>query len=87
MNLSNNVELDGDLRWVDVVHGNNGGKLGAVPSYIELGIRFAWHPSKQLEISLVGQNLLQDHHPEFGAPSPTRGEIRRNVYGKISWRF
>jgi hypothetical protein len=36
---------------------------------------------------VVGQNLLHDHHPEFGFPAPTRAEIQRSVYGKIAWRY
>jgi hypothetical protein len=39
-----------------------------------------------MEISLVGQNLLHDHHAEFGPPD-ARGEIKRSVYGKIAWGF
>jgi hypothetical protein len=33
----------------------------------------------------VGQNLLHDHHPEYGYPSATREEIVRSVFGKVSW--
>jgi iron complex outermembrane receptor protein len=58
-----------------------------VPSYFELDVRVAWRPVKNLELSVVGQNLLHDHHPEYGFPSPTREEIGRSVYGKMSWQF
>jgi hypothetical protein len=34
----------------------------------------------------VGQNLLHDHHAEFGMPATLR-EIRRGVYGSLEWRF
>lgn len=87
MDLPHNTELDANLRWVDTVHNNNAGKVGSVPSYFELDVRLGWHPSKRLAISLVGQNLLHNHHPEFGAPSPTRVEIERSVYGKVSWNY
>ena len=87
MDLPQNVELDAGLRWVDTLHNNNGGVVGTVPSYFELDARLGWRPVKNLELSFVGQNLLHDQHPEFGAPSPTREEIVRSFYGKMSWRF
>ena len=57
-----------------------------IDAYSELDVRLAWQASGQLELSLVGQNLLHDHHLEFGTPA-TRGEIERSVYGKAAWRF
>lgn len=87
MDLPQNTELDAGLRWVDTLHNNNGPTVGTVPSYFELDVRLAWHPTKRLELSIVGQNLLHDHHPEYGFPGPTREEIGRSVYGKVTWRF
>jgi hypothetical protein len=46
----------------------------------------AWAATAKLTISVVGQNLLHDQHPEFGAPE-SRGEIERGVYTRISWGF
>lgn len=57
-----------------------------VPAYTELDVRLAWHASANLELSLVGRNLLHDAHPEYGDPLP-RSEIERNVYGQVRWRF
>ena len=87
MDLPENVELDAALRWVDTLHNNNGATAGTVPSYFEMDIRLAWHPTKNLELSVVGQNLLHDQHPEYGYPSAMREEIRRGVYGKVAWQF
>ncbi|HWC59616.1 MAG TPA: TonB-dependent receptor [Verrucomicrobiae bacterium] len=87
MDLPKNVDLDAGLRWVDTLHNNNGATVGTVPSYFELDARLAWRPVKSLELSVVGQNLLHDHHPEYGFPGPAREEIARSVYGKISWQF
>jgi len=61
--------------------------LGIVPSYFEFDTRIAWHATKKLELSIVGQNLLHDHHPEYGYPSPSREEIERTVFGKVSWGY
>lgn len=87
MNLPHNFELDANLRWVDTLHNNNGPVEGEVPSYTEMSVRLGWHPTKQLEFSLTGQNLLHDEHPEYGFPSATRVEIERSIFGKVQWRF
>jgi len=87
MDLPANLELDAGLRWVGTLHNNNGATLGTVPSYFELDVRLGWRPTKNLELSIVGQNLLHDHHAEYGFPSPAREEIERSVYGKVTWQF
>jgi iron complex outermembrane receptor protein len=87
MNLPENIDFDTSLRWVDMLRNNNGTTVGTVPSYFELDARLAWRPMKNVELSVVGQNLLHDHHAEYGFPSPTREEITRSVYAKVSWRF
>jgi len=85
--LPEDITLDAGLRWVDQLQNNNGNTVGKVPSYFELDARLAWRPIKRLELSVVGQNLLHDHHPEYGFPGPARVEINRSIYGKVSWEF
>lgn len=85
--LPQHLELDVGPRWVDRIYNNNNGVPGTVPSYTDMDVRLGWHPTTQLELSIVGQNLLHDHHPEFGIPDSTREEIRRVVYGKITWKL
>ncbi len=83
LNLPRRAEFDAALRWVDTLHETP----GTVPSYFELDARLAWHASERLELSIAGQNLLHDHHPEFGPPDATRVEIERSIYGKFAWRY
>ena len=87
LNLPRRTEFDAALRWVDTLPINSGPTLGTVPAYFELNMRLAWHASDRLEFSLVGQNLLHDHHPEYGFPDAARVEIQRSAYGKLAWRF
>src|SRR5205823_13104454 len=54
-----------------------------VPHYAELDGRFGWNPTPQIELSIIGRNLLDKQHPEFGPPGPFREEAQRNVYGNI----
>ncbi len=81
------IDFDTTLRWVDRLTANNGATPGTVPSYFGLDARLAWHGAKGIELSLVGQNLLQPRHVEYGFPSPLREQIDRSLYAKIAWRF
>ena len=87
IDLMSNVEFDTGLRWVDILKVNDGTTVGTVPSYFELDARLGWRITKNVEVSVVGQNLLHDHHPEYGFPSSSREEIARSVYGKVAWQF
>jgi iron complex outermembrane receptor protein len=53
----------------------------AVPAYFTFDTRLAY-TYKQLELAVVGQNLWEDEHTEFGVL-----RIPRSVYAKISARF
>ena len=87
MDLPQNIQLDAGLRWVDSFEFNSGGTPATVPAYFEMDARISWHPIKNLELSIVGQNLLHDHHLEYVISSPPREEIVRSVYGKVTWHF
>ena len=74
------LSLDGQLRYVDSILG--------VPSYLTADLRLSYRPNDQLEFALVGQNLLDHHHPEQAdVPFATVAEVPRGFYGKITWRF
>jgi iron complex outermembrane recepter protein len=79
MTLPHDVEFDVDLRQV--------GSLGgvSVPSYFEADVRFGWHVTPDLELSLAGLNLVHAHHAEASTPPPL--EIPRSVYAGVRWRF
>jgi len=87
MTWSNGLQLDVAVRWVDTLHNNVVGTVGTVPSYTEADVRLAWKVNDNLELSAVAQNLLHDHHAEFGTPGPTRVEIQRSFYGRVTCRF
>jgi iron complex outermembrane receptor protein len=87
MDLPGNVEFNTALRLIDTVHNNNGSTVGTIPSYAELDARLAWHATKHLELSVVGQNLLHQRHPESGFPGPSQESIVRSVYGKIALQY
>jgi iron complex outermembrane receptor protein len=78
--FARHFSLDADLRYVDNVQ--------SVPAYVTADIRFSWRPTANLELSIVGRNLLDSQHPEQASPIgvPTV-EVPRGFYGRITWRF
>ena len=81
--LPHDVSLDCVLRYVDRLPALN---LG---SYLGLDLRVSWRPTRHLEFSIVGQDLLDNRHAEF-RPSfiaTQETEVQRGVYGKVLWRF
>ncbi len=58
------------------------------PAYTRVDARSGWRLTPALELSLVGQNLLDRRHPEFSsASSGQSSEIVRSAYTKLTWRF
>lgn len=83
IDLPHNWQWDLGLRYVDELEG-----LG-VDSYWVMDIRLAWQPFENLELAIVGLNLLDNQHPEF---TPTviatqQTEVQHSVYGIVTWRF
>lgn len=87
MDLPGNVELDAGLRWVDKLPTNKVGVVAVVSDYAELDLRLAWRPRDDLELSLVGQNLLHRRHREYMRANSPDVEIERSIHGKFTWRF
>jgi iron complex outermembrane receptor protein len=85
--LPHAVQVDAVFRRLSAVRSipqmANGDGIGG---YSEFDVRVAWRPAPTLELALVGQNLLHDHHAEFGTPA-ARGEVERGVYGKAVYRY
>jgi outer membrane receptor for monomeric catechols len=60
-----------------------------IPSYTRLDTQLTWRLAERLELSLTGQNLLRDHHPEFNDQfqSVNTSQTKRSAYAKLTWRF
>ena len=67
------------------------GRLPAqpVPSYTRLDSGITWRVSENLMISLVGQNLIKDHHLESSSSDQVElsSLIKRSAYAKVTWKF
>jgi iron complex outermembrane receptor protein len=80
VDLPAHLRLDARLRAIGEITRRQ------VPAYEELNARLTWQPTAKLDLSIVGQNLLNPRHAEFGVPA-TRRKIERGVYGMVEWRF
>jgi iron complex outermembrane receptor protein len=79
MDLPGHMQFDTVMRYVDVLPTTI--LTPRVLAYFTADARLAWQ-YEHWELAIVGQNLLDNQHPEGGAL-----EIPRSVYGKVTWRF
>ncbi|MBI1803438.1 MAG: TonB-dependent receptor [Ignavibacteriae bacterium] len=78
--ITENLEADSWLMFVD----NLPSSSAPVPAFVTLDLRIGWKPVADVEISLIGRNLLAERHPEFGAPV-NRKEVSREFFGRLTW--
>jgi iron complex outermembrane receptor protein len=74
------VELDLMLRHYEALPNPN------VPGYTALDARLGWRLRRGLELSLVGQNLGDRRHPEWGV-APGRPELERALFVRARLDF
>ncbi len=80
-NISSDIEFDANLRIVDDHFANSG--------QFDLDLRLGWQVTEQLELSLVGQNLIEGEHverrqPQYGQPVV---DIPTSAYVKAVFRY
>lgn len=79
LDIGDRWELDTIIRYVDSLPTQN------VESYLVADLRLGYKLSSKIDLSLVGQNLLDNHHFEQNSQNSTA--VQHGVYGKIVWRF
>jgi iron complex outermembrane receptor protein len=86
LDLGRQVTLDLWLRGTDRLKSIDG---EAIHGFVTMDARLAWKPGKNLELALIGQNLLDKHHPEFIPEyiNTIPSETVRSVYGKLTWQY
>jgi iron complex outermembrane recepter protein len=78
LDLPDSTDLDIRVRYVSALPNPR------VPAYTAFDMRIAWQLRRELELSVVGQNLLDSGHVEFGNPA-TASEMARGGYVKLKW--
>jgi len=79
INLSRDLEFDQTYRYVSALPAQLVGNYGTAD------VRLGWRFSRYFGLSLVGQNLLQPHHAEFGGDPGALVGIKRSVYAKVTF--
>lgn len=82
--LTPQLNLDLNWRYVD------GLRLSSQPTaaYHELDARLAWDVGHKVELSLIGRNLLNKQHVEFGSAFYAQATaIQREIYATMRWEF
>ena len=77
-NLNPCTALDMMFRYTDSL-------ARGVPSYLVMDVRLGWEIRDGIELSVVGQNLLDSQHPEWIRPDGVT-EVESGVYGMVSWK-
>ena len=57
----------------------------AIPGYVAVDARIGWTIARGLELSLIGNNLFDQHHQEFA--STAGSTLGRSLQAKLRWDF
>lgn len=86
--IRHDLQLDAGLYLVDGIDVRDTSPFRRhVPGYARLDLRLGWMPRKDLEFSLIGQNLLDDSHPEYYSADGYSSEVPRAVFGQVKVLF
>ena len=80
LDLPERLEFDQTFRYVSALPAQ------LVRAYETADLRFGWHATRSLELSIAGQNLFQPHHAEFGGDPGALVGVERGAYAKITWQ-
>jgi iron complex outermembrane recepter protein len=81
LNLPYNLELDTFFYYVS----DNTSR--SIPEYGRLDVRLGWKPVKNVDLSFVAQNLLDETHPELNELLEVSSETQRSYFLKATLNF
>lgn len=81
--ITDSIDFDLRLRHYDDVSTLADPAYSGAPAYTEADARLAWRVRPNLELALVGQNLLDSQHPE--ASEVRRTEPPRSLFVGLRW--
>jgi iron complex outermembrane receptor protein len=87
--LRSHVDLSRRLFWDTTLYFVGALPAQQIPSYERLDTQLRLRLGEKGELSVVGQNLLQDHHAESNDlyTIVNASQIKRGVYARFTWRF
>ena len=81
LNLPHNLEFDTAFYYV------SRNSVRDILNYSRVDLRLGWKPTKNIELSLVGQNILDDSHLELNELLEADTETERSFYFKATYNF
>lgn len=86
--LRSRLELARGLTWDANAYFVDRLPAAPLPAYTRLDTQLTWRAGESVDLSVVGQNLLQNHHFEFNdfQQSVNSSQIKRSAYAKLTWR-
>jgi iron complex outermembrane receptor protein len=81
LTLPRAVEFSLTYRYVAALTGTD----QKVPAYSTGDAQMAKHLTRDLQVSIVGRNLLQPAHPEYAGPPGGLVGVRRSAYLQLTW--
>lgn len=81
LNPRDDLALDAGLYYVDELSGLD------VDAYFRWDVRVAWKLTDRVELSLVGQNLIEKHEELSTQPLFLGTRIPRSVFAMVTWRY
>jgi iron complex outermembrane receptor protein len=80
LDFTRKFALDQNLRYVSALPAQQ------VRAYATADAGLTWRPRTGLNLSIVGQNLFQPHHAEYGGDPGAPVGMKRSIYAKIVWQ-
>jgi iron complex outermembrane receptor protein len=88
LDLPYHFELNGAVYYVDQTVAQYGIGQMSIPSYVRFDLGVVWHPTKNWELGIWGQNLAQDQHIEYTSyKTALVTEIPRGVVARVTLHF
>jgi iron complex outermembrane receptor protein len=83
LDLMHGIAWDASAYFVDRL------RSGEIPAYTRVDTGLTWRWTERLSCSVVGQNLVRDHHLEFvdDTGSVISTLVKRGAYAKLTWQF
>jgi len=87
--LRSSVRLLHGLTWDTSAYFTDRLVYTKVPAYTRLDSQLSWQFAEKARLSIVGQNLVKDHHMEFVDDTASAGTtlVKRSAYAEVSWQF
>ena len=80
--VNDDVSVNPSVYYVSELPASN------VDDYVRLDVNIGWKINDNMKFNVIGQNLLDNKHREFGpATGLNTAEIERSIFGKMTWEF